>query len=212
MNSAYLYGRALRASVPMAPGLPPMEIPYPGLTEPHSQLAVPILASGRVQGVLFVESPQAMRFTFQDEDALVVLAGHLGAALGSLLDGTAAPGEDHPSVAPAVTGPVLRVRRYQANNSVFFGDDYVIKGVAGAILWVLLREHRLRGHTEFSNRELRLEPALGLPDVGDNLEARLVLLQRRLREHGPAVQLDKCGRGRLRLTVTRPLELVDVAA
>lgn len=212
MHSAYLYSRAVRASLPTAPGLPSMEIPYPGLAEPHSQLAVPICAGGRVQGVLFAESPQPMRFTYEDEDALVVIAGHLGAALGSLVDATAVgvSGDGTPVVAPPVAGPVLRVRRYQANNSVFFGDDYVIKGVAGAILWMLLREYRLRGRTEFSNRELRLEPSLRLPDVGDNLEARLILLQRRLREHGPAVQLDKCGRGRLRLTVTRPLDLVDV--
>ena len=47
-----------------------------------------------------------------------------------------------------------------------------------------------------------------LPDVQDNLEVRLLLLQRRLAEQkGAAIQLEKCGRGRMRLNVTRPIVL-----
>lgn len=218
MNSAYLYSRALRKSVQPGEGAIPSatEIPYPGLHEPHSQLAVPIVSGGRLLGVLFVESPQDLRFNFEDEDALVVIAGHLGAAIDHLRDSTqpadAVAEAVEPAQSLAVDGPPLRVRRYQANNSIFIGDDYLIKGVAGAILWCMLREHRTRGRTEFSNRELRLDPTIGLPDVSDNLEARLVLLQRRLREYGPDLRLEKCGRGRLRLQVRRPLELSDVAA
>ena len=216
MNSAYLYSRALRKSVQPGGDLSATEIPYPGLHEPHSQLAVPIVSGARLLGVLFVESPQDLRFNFEDEDALVVIAGHLGAAIDHLRD--SAPSVDAAAdvteAAPplAVDGPPLRVRRYQANNSIFVGDDYLIKGVAGAILWCMLREYRNRGRTEFSNRELRLDPTIGLPDVSDNLEARLVLLQRRLREYSPDLRLEKCGRGRLRLQVLRPLELTDVAA
>ncbi|HEY0825123.1 MAG TPA: hypothetical protein VGD76_15140, partial [Ramlibacter sp.] len=103
----------------------------------------------------------------------------------------------------------LRVRHFAANDSIFLGDSYLIKGVAGAILWKLLRDHRELGRTEFSNRELRLDPALRLPDVSDNLEARLLLLQRRLAEQGGGLRMEKTGRGRFRLVLSRPVELVS---
>jgi len=59
-------------------------------------------------------------------------------------------------------------------------------------------------------RELRLDPAFGLPDVGDNLEARLVLLQRRLLDRSSNFRLEKVARARVRLTVARPLELRSI--
>lgn len=57
-----------------------------------------------------------------------------------------------------------------------------LKGMAGAILWKLLKEHLELGRSEFINKALRLDTGLRLPDVCDNLEARLILLQRRLAE------------------------------
>ena len=99
------------------------------------------------------------------------------------------------------------MRHYAADDSVFFDDDYLIKGVAGAVLWKLVREHAADGRTEFSNRELRLAPELRLPEVGDNLEARLVLLTRRLIDRQACLRLEKTGRGRFHLNVTRPLQL-----
>ncbi|MBE7367270.1 GAF domain-containing protein [Ramlibacter pallidus] len=214
MTNAALYGQAMRSSFDAnVPDFEPVtEIPYPGLAQPHSQLAVPIVNGGRLLGVLFVESSQELQFTYEDEDALVAIAGHLGAAI-ELLQATEASDAASPP-APALPDPPARaapltVRHFAANDSIFLGDGYLIKGVAGAILWKLLRDHVAQGRTEFTNRELRLDPALGLPDVSDNLEARLLLLQRRLSEQGGGLRIEKTGRGRFRLVVERAVVLVE---
>jgi len=212
VTNAALYSQAIRTSFEaQIPDIEPVtEIPYPGLTEPHSQLAVPLLAGGRVLGVLFVESDEDLRFSFEDEDALVAIAGHLGAVIEltqAAHDAAEAEALAAPSPPAAAEGATLQVRHYAANDSIFIGDTYLIKGVAGAILWKLLGDHAASGRTEFSNRELRLDPALKLPDVSDNLEARLLLLQRRLDEHGAGIAIERTGRGRFRLVLGRPVVL-----
>ncbi len=103
------------------------------------------------------------------------------------------------------------IRHYHADDSVFLGDDYLIKGVAGRIFWKLLRDYLGDGRTEFTNRELRLDPSIRLPDISDNLEARLILLQRRLAERAKFLALEKTGRGRFRFCVRRPVQLVEMA-
>ena len=214
MTNAANYSHAVRSSMrEIEPGLVlDTEIPFPGLAEPRSQLAVPIVSSGRLLGALFVESPIDMRFGFEDEDALVAIAGHLGAALELLRTGDeAAATAEAPASAPPPSGAPIAVRHYLANSSIFIGDSYLIKGVAGAILGKLLREHTQQGRSEFSNRELRLDPALRLPDLSDNLEARLVLLQRRLQENSPHIRIEKTGRGRFALRVARPVALQEIA-
>ena len=66
-----------------------------------------------------------------------------------------------------------------------------------------------RRRTVFTNKGLRVDPRIRLPGVSDNLEARLVLLQRRLEERGAGIHLNKTGRGRFSLAMERPLELVS---
>src|SRR5262249_52098227 len=150
-----------------------------GLAEPHSQLAVPIMAAGRLLGMLFVESPEDLRFSYDDEDAMVGLATVVGLAMRhfqafeepssapapeSVRDACADQEPGPASVAlagvevetrsQAAAGPI-GVRYFDADGSVFFDADYVIKGVAGSILWKLLRDYTQLGRCEFTNRELR---------------------------------------------------------
>jgi adenylate cyclase len=215
MTAEYSYGRAIRESAELAGLGARLEtaIPLPGLADSRSQLAAPIVAGGSLLGVLYVESPQDMRFTYDDEDALVALAAQLGMAIRALQEAadSAEPGAaPAPRPAPSGGGAPVQVRHFAADDSVFLGDDYLIKGVAGAILRKLVADYLREGRTEFTNRELRLDPTIRLPDLSDNLEARLVLLHRRLAERSGAVLLEKSGRGRFRLRVNRPLQLVEV--
>ncbi|HRO82969.1 GAF domain-containing protein [Alicycliphilus denitrificans] len=212
MTHAALYSHAMRSSLGQG-GAPAHEIPYPGLAAPHSQLAVPLVSCGRTLGVLFVESPLDLQFRYPEEDALAALAGHLAAAI-DLLQAADEAGETPPAEAAATApqGLPVRVRHFAVNDSVFVNDAYLIKGVAGAIIWKLLRDHVRTGRQEFSNRELRLDPCLRLPDVADNLEARLLLLQRRLQESDTGIHIDKTGRGRLRLRLDAPVRLDEMQA
>jgi len=218
----YAYSRTMREG--LAGHMLEREIPFPGLAEPGSQLAVPLVCGGQLLGVLFVESPHDMRFSWDDEDALLALATQVAAQLTVFARAEQAgadAADGGPAVAAAREGPggspaavaaqaALRVRHYDHDDSVFLDDDYLIKGVAGSVLWKLLRDHAEHGRTEFTNRELRLAPDIRLPEVGDNLEARLVLLTRRLVDRQACVRLEKTGRGRFRLSVTRPLQLLNV--
>jgi adenylate cyclase len=58
------------------------EIPFPGLTQPRSQLAVPILLAEDLLGVWYVESPKDLQFTYEHEDILAILASQLALAVG----------------------------------------------------------------------------------------------------------------------------------
>lgn len=207
----YSYSRALRESAAHSSLAGQLEtaIPFPGLVEPQSQLAVPILGPQGLAGVLYADSDEEMRFGHEEEDALSVVAAQLGTAIAALSLAPAEPESEVTLPRPAMAHGTqsVRIRRYAENDSIFVDDAYLIKGVAGAILWTLLEKFVREGRTEFSNRELRLDPALRLPAVKDNLEARLVLLERRLADRDAPVRLVKTGRGRFSVSVAGTLEL-----
>ena len=229
MARMYRYGRTL---LEQAQGLGieaamRAEIPLPGLETPCSQLAVPLRARGRTLGVLLVESESDQFFGYDDEDALTLLCGQLAQALSSLQPEEAEPGSAPPAGDPfrsaASTVPAsaanasagsaaapLRIRHYGRDDSVFVDDTYLIKGVAGAILWKVAGDAVTSGRTGFTSRELRLSGRrLRLPDVQDNLAVRLLLLQRRLADWGGPLQIRRVGRGQYELVADRPLVLFE---
>lgn len=80
-------------------------------------------------------------------------------------------------------------------STIFIDDAYLIKGIAGRILWKLLQSYAERERVDFTNKEIRLDTSLRLPDIKDNLEARLILLRRRLQDRCDFVSLNPVGRG-----------------
>ncbi|WP_353471437.1 GAF domain-containing protein [Salipiger sp. H15] len=189
----------------------PRLIPFPGLSAPRSQIALPIAECGEVVAVLFAESDEINRFGYEEEDALALVAAHLGARMSLLRQEASDEASGIPAPEPAGQDEVA-VRFFQADQSVFLGDDYLIKGVAGAILWRLLREYDARGRTEFTTRELRLDASLRLPTAAENLDARLILLRKRLDERCAWLKIEKAGRGRFRLLPSCRLILEEPGA
>ena len=194
------------------------EISLPGLANAKSQLAIPLEARGEVLGVLCLQSDAAGRFLARDESRMQILARHLavsmiavgfagGAEPAAAAAATSAPAAAQHASGVAADGAGITVRYFPADDSVFIDDAYLIKGVPGRIFQKLVQLYLEQHRQEFTNREIRLDPSLKLPEFQDNLEARLVLLRRRLEERTEVVRLDRVGRGRLRLSVARPVRL-----
>lgn len=186
-------------------------IPLPGLRRTESQLVSPLLSEGRLLGVLCLQSPEAAAFGRADEDVVSVVANQLASGMARF-GGAGAQEDDVVSSAAEIEPPLeeLKIRYYAEDDSVFVDNEYLIKGVAGRILWLLLRAHEKEGRRSFSNRELRLDPRLGLPALRDNLETRLITLRKRLEERCPQLRIRRTGRGRFDLDVSRKLSLEAV--
>jgi adenylate cyclase len=206
------YTGTVRRSIERDAGESPgHDITLPGLVDAQSQLAVPAQALGELVGVLVVESETAVAFDDADQHRLEIVASMLAGAVE--IERSRARADTTPSIA---AGPArglsdraaTQVRYFGVDGSTFVDGDYLIKGVAGRILWSLLQAHAADGRTEFTNREVRLDPSLELPEFRDNFESRLILLKRRLDERDAPVRIEKTGRGRFRLLVDRPLELL----
>jgi len=184
------------------------EIPLPGLVDLQCQVIVPILARDRTLGVLCVQSTQAGRLTMADEQALSTLARYLATSIQLLGQGAAvetAAARAYPT--PRAGSKPVEIRYYNSDDSVFIDDEYLIKGLPGRILFRLLSIQQRDGRIDFTNKELRVEPSLQLSEYRDNLEARLILLRRRLEERCEAIRLTKTGRGRFRLELRCPVQL-----
>jgi adenylate cyclase len=208
------YSRTVRRSYEdsgdIAPG---HDLPVPGLPDAQSQLAVPAMAFGQLVGVLAVENRSVAAYTTEDEAALTVIAALVASAVESerSADGNedertpAAPATAEPDPSPTATAAHLRF--FPVDGSTFLDGDYLIKGVAGRLLWALVGHHERDDRVDFTHREMRLDPSLELPPHRDNFENRLLLLKRRLDERDAPVRIEKTGRGRFRVHVTSPLRL-----
>jgi hypothetical protein len=207
MSRELSYSQAARQSIPDGPaGTLEQVIPLPRLQSIQSQLVTPMLAHRQLVGVICLQSEQPGAFQATDECVVGILANQVAMALTALRLSDTEP----PDVPPKPAATSVEVKHYQEDDSVFLDNEYLIKGVAGGILWRLLRHYDEHGRVDFSNREIRLDPSLDLPDIKDNLEARLILLRKRLEERCDYLRIEKTARGRFGLRVDRPLRLVHI--
>lgn len=186
------------------------EIPLPGLAKACSQLAVPLLAHNDLLGVLCLQSDCPGRFTAVDERVVLVAARQIAAGMAMIRLRVTAEPEESRRVRPRVAsqaGPCSVIRHFGSDDSVFIDDAYLVKGVPGRILRKITCAYLSEGRCEFSNKEIRLDSSLQLPDFKDNLETRLILLRRRIEERCDFLQIVPISRGRFRFDVKRRLKL-----
>ena len=203
------YGRAVRKGVEEDGGPVRPEIPLPGLPHAEAQLALPLLVEDRLLGVLAVESRDPLAFAEWHETFLSVIANQIAIGIDRFSSST--DEEDEPAAPGPAPAPAAAPRSfvyYRNDDCVFVDGDYLVRNVPGKILWKLLKEHRA-GKREFTNRELRLDPSLGLPAYKDNLESRLILLRKRLEERCPEIRFVPVRRGRFALNVACAVELAE---
>lgn len=215
MDESLRYGRAIRhRAEESGQGCPAPEIPLPGLCDAQAHLALPLCVGRRLVGVLGVESRDPLCFDEWDEAYLQIIGNQI--ALGIDRMQAFDDADDSPSLSRPPqrreASPV-RTRRsfvyYRNDDCVFMDGEYLVRNIPGKILWRVLVQHERTGQSEFTNRELRLDPTLGLPAVKDNLESRLILLRRRLEEKCPDVRLVPVRRGRFALELGCDVALTE---
>ncbi|MDX2022906.1 MAG: GAF domain-containing protein [Deltaproteobacteria bacterium] len=215
LDGALKYARNVRGEMNAMRGGFYAEVPLPGLPDARSHMALPLLVRDRLVGVLALQSREDATFEAWHEAFLSVVASQV--ALGIA---TASAGQDETEEArgPAVPAPAPAAATskethefclYRNDDCVFLDGQYLIRNVPGRILWKILTSYEREGRSEFTNRELRLDPALALPEIKDNLESRLILLRRRLEQKCPSVRLVPTARGRFSLRVDAAFTLVE---
>jgi adenylate cyclase len=212
----FLYVRSSTEATPPQDkiGLVSNPIPLPGLKNSQSQMAVPIALRGELFGVLFAESENIFEFRNLESNILKTLSHVLAMAVNILqlnhdTDEAKTLREIKPSPRVQKSGEKIIFNYYPKEDCILLNGEYLIKNVPARILWKILNLYKTEGKQEFTNRELRLDPWLQLPDFKDNLETRLILLRKRLEKKCSSVSLVSSGRGRFSILVSGNIVLTE---
>ena len=197
-------------------------IPLPGLAQPESQLGVPFLVRNDLLGVLCIESEAPYRFHEDDRSTVELLGSYLAIAIQNMMlkeradvAESAPPPKAAASIAsnpPRIPDPRKakhEVVYYRGDECVMVDGEYLIRSLPANIFWKLVTARASEGRTEFTNRELRLDKSLNLPEWKDNLESRLLLLRRRLEQKCPNIRIVPRARGRFALELGCELSLQE---
>jgi adenylate cyclase len=215
------YARAIRREAAAGQTrLPGEEIPLPGLPDAQSVLIIPLTVGARLVGVIAAEDRDPMRFSEWHEAYLGIVANQIALGIDRMIERPDEAAECGEAASTASTGAVgasagtprgatRRLIYYRNDDAIFIDDEYLIRNIPARILWKVLAESKRTGRTEFSNRELRVDSALGLPPVKDNLESRLILLRHRLQQKCPELAIVSTGRGRFALRTDVAIELAE---
>ena len=173
---------------------PQEAVPLPGLENPASQLGVPLVVRGELVGVLCIESETPYRFHEEDKTTIELLGAYLAIAIQNMQMKEAETSRRrcrswrrcrhrHRPRRRLRQAAAASSRIYRSDEVVMLDGEYLIRSLPARILWKLLQTPQANdGRAEFTNRELRLDKSLNLPEFKDNLETRLLLLRRRLDE------------------------------
>jgi adenylate cyclase len=197
-TAEYAYGRAMRETAAAAGLALETEIPLPGLAKSRSQLAVPIEAFGRLVGVLFADSDRDLRFCYDDEDALVALADSSvprstcsSKPSRKARDGCRQRGGRPLRPPPRPRSRSATSRRTTASSSARSTSSRASPARSSGRS---RQDYVSAGRTLFSNPRAAPRPRIRLPELSDNLEARLdPAAEAPRRTLRPGVRLEKGG-------------------
>lgn len=211
LGEALRYSRAVRSALETAGMSAEFETPVPGLADVQAALIIPLCDRDQLFGALAVESRDPMAFDDWHEAYLALIGNQLALTMARMI---ADPARETPKSSDGVPIPAgarvgHRFSYFNKDESLFIDDDYLIRNIPAKIMWKLLREWKGSGRVDFTNRELRLDESLGLPELRDNLESRLILLRKRLDQKCTDVRIVPTGRGRFSLVIQSNVELQE---